>query len=163
MASEDLPDNSDLTRTLSDSRPASGGMSPRVQLAVTVSVVIGAGLYLGAVMLADAAQIGHQAMGISATVWGVMIGASLLNYALRFVRWDWFTRHNGGHIPMVRHAIIYITGFSLTTTPGKAGEGIRSLYMTRYGIAMHHSLASLPPINFSRLPTTASPVCSSSD
>ncbi len=143
MASEDLPDTSDLAQALPVSGSATGGMSPRVQLAVTVSVIVGAGLYLGAVLLADTAQIGHQAMGISATVWSVMIGASLLNYALRFVRWDWFTRHNGGHIPMVRHAIIYITGFSLTTTPGKAGEAIRSLYMTRYGIAMHHSFASL--------------------
>ena len=143
MASENLPDSSEMAQTLPDSRSASGGMSPRVQLAITVSVIAGIALYLGAVLLADAAQIRHQAMAISAGVWGVMIGASLLNYALRFARWDWFTRHNGGHIPLVRHAIIYITGFSLTTTPGKAGEAIRSLYMTRYGIAMHHSFASL--------------------
>ncbi len=143
MASEDLPDSSELTQTLPGSRSASGGMSRRVQLAITISVIAGMTLYLGAVLLADAAQIGHQAMAISGGVWAVMIGASLLNYALRFARWDWFTRHNGGRIPMARHAIIYITGFSLTTTPGKAGEAIRSLYMTRYGVAMHHSLASL--------------------
>ena len=143
MASENLPDSAELATSTPDLRSASGGMSPRVQLAITVSVIVGIALYLGAVFLADAAQIRHQAMTISAGVWGVMIGASLLNYALRFVRWDWFTRHNGGHIPWVRHAIIYVTGFSLTTTPGKAGEAIRSLYMTRYGVAMHHSFASL--------------------
>jgi uncharacterized membrane protein YbhN (UPF0104 family) len=118
-------------------------MSPRVQLAITVSVIAGMTLYLGAVLLADTAEIGRQAMAISGTVWGVMLAASCLNYALRFARWDWFTRHNGGRIPMARHAVIYIAGFSLTTTPGKAGEAIRSLYMTRYGVAMHHSFANL--------------------
>jgi uncharacterized membrane protein YbhN (UPF0104 family) len=143
MASENLPDNAELAKPIPDTPGAPGGMSPRVQLAITVSVVIGIALYLGAVLLADATQIRHQAASISAGVWGILIAASLLNYALRFVRWDWFTRHNGGHIPWLRHAIIYVIGFSLTTTPGKAGEAIRSLYMTRYGVAMHHSFASL--------------------
>ncbi len=143
MATEDLPNGSELAETPPGSQPAPGGVSPRVQLAITLSVVAGTMLYLGAVLVADAAQIGRQAMAISGGVWGVMLAASCLNYALRFARWDWFTRHNGGRIPMVRHAVIYITGFSLTTTPGKAGEAIRSLYMTRYGFAMHHSFASL--------------------
>ncbi len=95
MASEDLPDSSELAQTLPGSRSVPGGMSPRVQLAITISVIAGIALYLGAVLLADTAKIGHQAMAISGGVWGVMIGASLLNYTLRFVRWDWFTRHNG--------------------------------------------------------------------
>ena len=139
MATQDLSPSSAST----GSHSAPGGMTPRVQIAITVSVVVGTVLYLGAALLADADKIGRQAMEISGAVWAIMLGASCLNYALRFVRWDWFTRRNGGRIPVLRHAIIYVTGFSLTTTPGKAGEAIRSLYMKRYGVSMHDSFASL--------------------
>ena len=37
--------------------------------------------------------------------------------------------------------MLYFAGFSLTTTPGKAGELIRSLFLKPYGVQFHHSAA----------------------
>ncbi len=38
--------------------------------------------------------------------------------------------------------LIYFSGFALTTTPGKAGEAIRSLFLAPLGIKYHQSLAA---------------------
>lgn len=72
-----------------------------------------------------------------------ILGLSLLNYALRFVRWQWYLSRLGHAIPTQRSAVIYFAGFALTTTPGKAGEVVRSLYLQRgYKVPLSHSLAA---------------------
>jgi len=38
---------------------------------------------------------------------------------------------------------IYLSGFALTTTPGKAGEALRSVLLQPYGVPYPHSLAAL--------------------
>lgn len=40
------------------------------------------------------------------------------------------------------HITYYMAGFALTTTPAKAGETIRSLYLKSHGIKYSHSLAA---------------------
>jgi len=74
--------------------------------------------------------------------WAAILGLSLFNYGLRFVRWHGYLAWLGEHVPVVRHAVIYIAGFALTTTPGKAGEGLRSVYLARLGVPYPHSLAA---------------------
>ena len=54
---------------------------------------------------------------------------SLVNYGLRFVRWDAFLRVLGqNHIPFIPNLRIYLAGFALTTTPGKAGEAFEAFF-----------------------------------
>ncbi|MCB1780881.1 MAG: flippase-like domain-containing protein, partial [Candidatus Competibacteraceae bacterium] len=49
-----------------------------------------------------------------------------------------------GHaLPAGRHLLYYLAGFTLTVTPGKAGEAVRSLYLHPYGVAYAQSLAAL--------------------
>ena len=67
---------------------------------------------------------------------------SLLSYFLRFLRWYFFLRPLESSIPLSRHLLIYFSGFALTTTPGKAGETIRSLFLSPLGIKYHQSLAA---------------------
>lgn len=72
----------------------------------------------------------------------VILGLSLLNYALRFVRWQWYLSLLGHAIPAPQSALIYLAGFALTTTPGKAGEAVRSLYLQRgFKVPLSHSFA----------------------
>lgn len=72
-----------------------------------------------------------------------MLGLSLLNYALRFLRWNLYLRRLGHRVPWLRHFAIYCSGFAMTTTPGKAGEAIRSLYLHERGVPYPVSLAAL--------------------
>jgi len=45
-------------------------------------------------------------------------------------------------IPLKRHFAYYLAGLALTTTPAKAGETVRSLYLLPYEVKISQSLAS---------------------
>jgi uncharacterized protein (TIRG00374 family) len=74
--------------------------------------------------------------------WLAILALSLFNYALRFARWHGYLYWLGDRVGVLRDGFIYIAGFALTTTPGKAGEGMRSLYLVRHGVSYAHSLAA---------------------
>lgn len=69
------------------------------------------------------------------------LGLSLLNYVLRAERWHLYLLRDHHAISRVTNLRIYFAGFSLTTTPGKAGELVRSLFLKPYGVQYHHSAA----------------------
>lgn len=68
---------------------------------------------------------------------------SLMNYGLRFLRWQWYLNRLGASVPPGNSLTYYLAGFALTTTPGKAGEAVRSLYLKDHGVSYHASLAAL--------------------
>ena len=69
------------------------------------------------------------------------LSLSLLNYVLRAERWHLYLLRDHHAISRVTNLRIYFAGFSLTTTPGKAGELVRSLFLKPYGVQYHHSAA----------------------
>jgi uncharacterized protein (TIRG00374 family) len=78
--------------------------------------------------------------------WGglsLVVTLSLVNYALRFARWQSYLSMMGHSVPLGASARCYVAGFALTTTPGKAGEAIRSVFLRRYGVPVSGSLAAL--------------------
>lgn len=68
---------------------------------------------------------------------------SLINYGLRFYRWHLLIKQQGHQLAIGNHLMIYLSGFALTTTPGKAGEAIRCLYLKPFNVKYGHSLAAL--------------------
>lgn len=69
---------------------------------------------------------------------------SLINYGLRFVRWHFLLKMLKDNIPITDGLICYLSGFALTTTPGKAGEAVRCLYFKRrHGTSHAHTLAAI--------------------
>lgn len=75
--------------------------------------------------------------------WFFVLGLSLVNYGLRYLRWDIYLRRLGHAIPQRLNLAYYLGGFAFTTTPGKAGEAVRSLYLKRHGVRYTASLAAL--------------------
>ncbi|MEK6789636.1 MAG: lysylphosphatidylglycerol synthase transmembrane domain-containing protein [Pseudomonadota bacterium] len=69
------------------------------------------------------------------------LALSLMNYLLRAERWHLYLLRDQHPISRWTNLRIYFAGFSLTTTPGKAGELIRSLFLKPYGVQFHHSAA----------------------
>jgi uncharacterized protein (TIRG00374 family) len=60
-----------------------------------------------------------------------MLALSLVNYALRALRWQLFSRHLGIDVPPARAGLYYLAGFSMTMTPGKVGEALRLWLLER--------------------------------
>jgi len=72
----------------------------------------------------------------------VALGLSLVNYALRFCRWQYLLGVLGHRVPWKPSLRIYMAGFSLTTTPGKTGEALRSVFLKDYGVPFRKSFGA---------------------
>lgn len=67
---------------------------------------------------------------------------SSLNYGLRFLRWQAYLKVLGHPVPWRPSLNIYLAGFALTTTPGKAGEALRGVLLKRWGVPYPQSFAA---------------------
>ena len=81
----------------------------------------------------------------------VALALSLVNYTLRFVRWQRFLALLGHRVHTPESLRIYIAGFGMTILPGKVGESIRSLFLKHHGVTYPESLAAFFSEQFSNL------------
>ncbi|WP_257291350.1 lysylphosphatidylglycerol synthase transmembrane domain-containing protein, partial [Endozoicomonas sp. ONNA1] len=79
-------------------------------------------------------------IGVIGTV--IALSLSLVNYGLRFVRWQMYL-HQLGHPVNWRPSLrIYLSGFALTTTPGKAGEAFRGVLLKQRNVPFPATFAA---------------------
>lgn len=74
---------------------------------------------------------------------GQIVGLVLLGYGLRFLRWQVYLNALRHPLPWWPSLKIYLSGFALTTTPGKAGEALRGVLLKRWEVPYSHSFAAL--------------------
>ncbi len=116
----------------------------RFLVPLLVSVILAMCLYGITMLFSDFDSTMAAIQKLPFTGWVIVLGLSLVNYLVRFVRWESYIKGCSGIvIPKLEHLAIYVSGFSLTTTPGKAGEAIRSLYLQRFGVKVTHSISTL--------------------
>lgn len=72
----------------------------------------------------------------------ISVMLSLFSYLVRFKRWLLYLQPLSSNISIKKHAQIYFTGYAFTTSPGKVGETIRSVYLAPLGINYTSSLAA---------------------
>jgi uncharacterized membrane protein YbhN (UPF0104 family) len=118
--------------------------------AAIISAALAVALYAAFAIWTDAGQFAAAAARIGAGGLAVLVALSLLNYALRAARWRIFLEALGHRLPWRAAARNYVGGFALTTTPGKAGEAIRSVGLKRaFGVPVVDSLAAFFAERFS--------------
>lgn len=133
-----------------ESRNAAVGASatarpPVNQLALRV---ISLGLALAVVLFVGMSAFGDwnafvtAASRLPGALWVQLVALSVLSYLLRFARWHSFLRMLGHSVPIVRSLEIYLSAFALTLTPGKAGETVRSVYLSSHGVNWPHSIGA---------------------
>ena len=81
----------------------------------------------------------------------IALALSLVNYGVRFVRWEKYLDLLGHRVHTPESLRIYIAGFGLTILPGKAGEAIRSVFLKNHGITYPESLAAFFTEHFTNL------------
>jgi uncharacterized protein (TIRG00374 family) len=79
-------------------------------------------------------------IGISGTV--IALAMSLVNYGLRFVRWQMYLAQLGHRVDWLPSLRIYLSGFALTTTPGKAGEAFRGVLLKQRNVPFPATFAA---------------------
>ncbi|WNK21227.1 lysylphosphatidylglycerol synthase transmembrane domain-containing protein [Halomonas piscis] len=102
--------------------------------ALVLSIGVAAAGYLGVAFWSGwhdvTAAFGQ--IGLAGT--GAALGLSLVNYGLRFVRWQRYLKQLGHAVTWPASLRIYLGGFALTTTPGKAGEAFRGVLLKPHGV-----------------------------
>ncbi len=127
-------------RTPNRGRPSL--LSAKQRKTIVASLVLAAGAYLIVIFMAGFEQISTAFVKFGLTNWSIVLIASCMNYLLRFFRWQLYIKKSNNVIPVTQHLLYYLAGFALTTTPGKAGETIRSLLLRPHGIPYPFSLAA---------------------
>ncbi len=115
----------------------------RFQKPILLSILGGIGLYLGAMFLGDFHATRDAILAVGLYGWSILLLLSLFNYALRYWRWEWYLQKLARKpVPHRMHLAYYFCGFALSTTPGKAGETVRALYLKRHGISYANTLST---------------------
>ncbi|WP_417504242.1 lysylphosphatidylglycerol synthase transmembrane domain-containing protein [Marinomonas gallaica] len=110
--------------------------------ALVFSVTVAVLAYLLLSLSTEWQEVLHAYQTIGWSGLGVTLALSLVNYGLRFIRWQMYLSALGHRQPWLRSAVIYFAGFALTTTPGKAGEMLRGVFLKPYGMPYVRSTAA---------------------
>lgn len=108
----------------------------RLNRGVIVSAALAAAGYLGFSIWAGSKEVaaGLLAIGLGGAL--AALALALTNYVLRFLRWQGYLAALGHPMPAGPSAVIYLSGFAFTATPGKAGELLRGVFLAHHGVPM---------------------------
>ncbi len=81
-------------------------------------------------MVGDVRGLGDRLADFGWWALGAALALALGNYAMRFVRWHLYLRHQQVRVPLASSAIVFGAGLSLSITPAKLGELVKS-YLLR--------------------------------
>lgn len=116
-------------------------LTKKHQRALSLSILIAAGIYSFFIFTADTNKIFATMRQLSVTDWLLVLSCTFSSYIFRFIRWNKYINTFNHQIPLKRHFTYYLAGLALTTTPAKAGETVRSLYLLPYEVKISQSLA----------------------
>lgn len=133
--------NSDRCRQTTTLNPMLNLVSRRQKHLLALSLILAAGFYLAVVLWAGYDDILLTMQKLSLSDWCLLLLCSMSNYSLRFLRWHLYANTLGHVLNRGRHYLYYLAGFALTTTPAKAGELLRSVYLKQHGLPYHKSIA----------------------
>ena len=87
-----------------------------------IPLALGVLVVLGLALSADPRALWRSLRGFDLRLLLPVLALSLLNYALRFVRWEVYLRRLGVALPRGESLAVFLAGFLFSVTPGKAGE-----------------------------------------
>ncbi|MDQ3367491.1 MAG: flippase-like domain-containing protein [Myxococcota bacterium] len=91
-----------------------------------IAVICGAAL----LAVGDVRELGARLSGFAWWSFFACLGLALLNYTIRFLRWQLYLRVQAVNVPLGSSALVFGAGLSLSITPAKLGELVKS-YLLR--------------------------------
>lgn len=110
--------------------------------AVILSVVFSALGYLGFSLWGGWQDVSSAIAKVGVLGIAIALLMSAGNYCTRFLRWQGYLLALGHPIAWRKSLQIYLAGFALTTTPGKAGEALRGVLLKPLGVPYPKSFAA---------------------
>jgi uncharacterized protein (TIRG00374 family) len=94
-------------------------------LVIAVAVGLAAFTFVG-----DLRDVADRLAGFAWSAFAAAIGLALTNYVMRFLRWQLYLRRQKVTVPVASSALVFGAGLSLSLTPAKLGELVKS-YLLR--------------------------------
>jgi uncharacterized protein (TIRG00374 family) len=89
-------------------------------------------VFLGLVLVGDFRQVSSRVYTFHWQFFPIVLGLTLFNYCLRFVKWHYYLSQIGaGSIGVGESARLFVAGFPLAVTPGKIGEALKGLWINQ--------------------------------
>ncbi|QUH25056.1 lysylphosphatidylglycerol synthase transmembrane domain-containing protein [Serpentinicella alkaliphila] len=98
----------------------------RLKKSMFISVIIAMLLFAGLSIYSDINQLRRVFVTFNYRYIPIILLLAPLNYLLRFVKWSYYLKLIGVNITIKDNFLIFISGLSMTITPGKIGEFFKS-------------------------------------
>lgn len=98
---------------------------------VVISLVFAVVVYGCLTIWSDVTTLRQALTNFMIWLIGPILGLSLLNYGIRFIKWQYYLQIMKISLPWWQSLLIYLSGFALTITPGKIGELIKIGYIKK--------------------------------
>ncbi|MCC7450848.1 MAG: flippase-like domain-containing protein [Anaerolineae bacterium] len=103
---------------------------------IIVGIGLGLGVFILLTLFSDVNQLLTYAQRFPWWVMGLVIGLRMVNWLLRFIKWHFYLWLVGAKdVSVPDSAAIFVTGFTLSASPGKAAEFLKSFILKNlYGV-----------------------------
>ncbi len=95
-------------------------------------IALGVAFFAGVSIYTDLGKVGAELGRFRWWAFGAALALATLNYALRFVRWSAYLRSAQIDLSYGRSALVFLSGFALSITPGKLGELFKCYLIREY-------------------------------
>ena len=94
-----------------------------------LALVLGLAVYLVLAVVSGLEDLRDALSGFDFFLIPAILGLVSLSYAVRFVRWTYYLRLLKVRVPLRANAAIFAAGLSMTISPGKLGEVLKSVFI----------------------------------
>jgi glycosyltransferase 2 family protein len=106
--------------------------SPSISRRLIAGLLFGFLVLLAMILVGDLRQLTGQIMDFRWSLFPWVLGLTLINYLLRFIKWHYYLLQIGvRNLPVPESARLFVAGFPLAVTPGKVGEGLKGLWLNQ--------------------------------
>jgi len=105
-----------------------------------LAALFGGVVFAGLALYGDVSKLREAASGFAPSAVAMAFVLAAGNYVLRVVRWQYYLQCIGVKLPWTPSALIFLSGFVMSVTPGKVGEVFKSLLLKEsYGVSIVRS------------------------
>ena len=100
---------------------------------IIVSALLGLAVMIILGLVGDIRQVGRSFSAFHWTMLPAILGFTLSNYILRWLKWDYYLRRMemGRGVSRANSALLFTSGMVMAVTPGKVGEVLKSYLLKR--------------------------------
>lgn len=100
---------------------------------ILASVLIGLAVIIAISLFSDLSAVGRDLGDFAWALLPAILGLTVLNYLLRWLKWDYYMRRLGlgGGVSRLDSGLIFTAGLVMSVTPGKLGEVFKSYLLRR--------------------------------